>query len=203
MTTPDFAAAFADTRAFVERGIADLCARRPEGTPERLMESMAYSLTAGGKRLRPVLTVQAAALFGIPAVKGVEFGLGFEAACRPGSQVHDPIGYEEGIGFTRASNNAGGLEGGMTNGQPLVIALAMKPIPTLRSPLRTVDLVTHEPREASRERSDVCAVPACGVVAEAEVALVLADAYCRRFGDANMDDLMHALDAYRRRIAGA
>lgn len=143
------------------------------------------------------------ALFSIPAVKGVEFGLGFEAACRPGSQVHDPIGYEEGIGFTRASNNAGGLEGGMTNGQPLVIALAMKPIPTLRSPLRTVDLVTHEPREASRERSDVCAVPACGVVAEAEVALVLADAYCRRFGDANMDDLMHALDAYRRRIAGA
>jgi len=143
------------------------------------------------------------ALFSIPAIKGVGFGLGFDVASRPGSTVHDPIGYEEGRGFTRTSNNAGGLEGGMTNGQPLVMSVAMKPIPTLTTPLATVDLVTHEPRAASRERSDVCAVPACGVVCEAEVALVLADAYCTRFGAANMSDLTTALCAYRARLERA
>ena len=100
-----------------------------------------------------------AALFSIPAIKGVEFGLGFQAAARPGSQVHDPIVLADGE-FRRTSNNAGGLEGGMTTGMPLVITAAMKPIPTLMTPLETVNLDTLCVEEASKERSDVCAVPA-------------------------------------------
>lgn len=141
----------------------------------------------------------AAALFSIPAIKGVEFGLGFEAARRPGSQVHDPIALENGE-FTRTSNNAGGLEGGMTTGLPLVITCAMKPIPTLMKPLATVNLDTLEPAQASRERSDVCAVPAAAVVAEAEVSFALADAYLEKFGHDNMTDIRAAARAYQERL---
>jgi chorismate synthase len=140
-----------------------------------------------------------AALFSIPAIKGVEFGLGFQAAQRPGSQVHDPI-VLSGRKFTRLSNNAGGLEGGMTNGMPLVATCAMKPIPTLSKPLTTVNMDTLEVAQASKERSDVCAVPAAAVVAEAEVAFVLADAYLQQFGDSNMADIHAAIDAYRQRL---
>lgn len=143
----------------------------------------------------------AGALVSIPAIKGVEFGLGFEAAALPGSQVHDEIAFEPGRGFHRSTNRAGGIEGGMTNGEPLVVRAAMKPIPTLMSPLRTVDLVTHEPLAASTERSDVCAVPAAGVVAEAEVAMVLADAYLEKFGGDCIGDIRRSLDAYRARLA--
>jgi len=143
----------------------------------------------------------AGALVSIPAIKGVEFGLGFEAAALPGSQVHDEILFEPGRGFHRATNRAGGIEGGMTNGEHLVVRIAMKPIPTLMSPLRTVDVATREPVAASTERSDVCAVPAAGVVAEAEVAMVLADAYCEKFGRDCLEDMTRALDAYRTRIA--
>ena len=100
-----------------------------------------------------------AALFSIPAIKGVEFGLGFEAARRPGSQVHDPIALDRERGFVRESNNAGGLEGGMTTGMPLVVTAAMKPIPTLMKPLSTVNLDTLEPEQASKERSDVAPCP--------------------------------------------
>lgn len=142
-----------------------------------------------------------AAAFSIPAIKGVEFGLGFEAARRPGSRVHDSIYYSEATGFTRASNNAGGLEGGMTTGEPLVMACAMKPIPTMMQPLDTVDTDTLMPVKASKERSDVCAVPAAAVVAEAEVAFVLADAYLEKFGADVVDDVIAACDAYRERIA--
>ena len=144
-----------------------------------------------------------AALFSIPAIKGVEFGLGFEAARRPGSQVHDPIVLDAGVGFTRSSNNAGGLEGGMSTGLPLIATCAMKPIPTLMSPLATVDLDTLEAVEASKERSDVCAVPACAVVAEAEMAFVLADAYMQKFGCDNMADIRAAIDAYKQRLRTA
>lgn len=140
-----------------------------------------------------------AALFSIPAIKGVEFGLGFEAARRPGSQVHDPIELIEGE-FTRASNNAGGLEGGMTSGMPLVVTAAMKPIPTLMQPLGTVNLDTLEPEEASKERSDVCAVPAAAVVAEGEVAFALANAYLEAFGCTCMADMKAALKAYQKRL---
>ncbi len=142
----------------------------------------------------------ASAVMSVPAIKGVEIGDGFAAAARPGSQVHDPIMFDDARGFFRSSNHAGGVEGGMTNGEPLVVRAAMKPIPTLMKPLPTADLDTHEPVDASRERSDVCAVPAAAVVAEAEVAMVLADAYCAKFGCDCLDDILVALSAYRERI---
>ena len=145
----------------------------------------------------------AAALFTIPAIKGVEFGLGFEASRLPGSQVHDPIKLNPGMGFTRSSNNAGGLEGGMTTGLPLIVACAMKPIPTLMTPLETVNLDTLEPAEASKERSDVCAVPAAAVVAEGEVAFALANAYLEKFGHDNMADIRANLATYKQRLKTA
>ena len=140
-----------------------------------------------------------AALFSIPAIKGVEFGLGFQAAARPGSQVHDPIVLADGE-FRRTSNNAGGLEGGMTTGMPLVITAAMKPIPTLMTPLETVNLDTLCVEEASKERSDVCAVPAAAVVAEGEVAFALANAYLEAFGDTCMADIKANIKAYKARL---
>ncbi|WP_304427084.1 chorismate synthase [uncultured Adlercreutzia sp.] len=139
------------------------------------------------------------ALFSIPAIKGVEFGLGFEAARRPGSQVHDPIVLADGD-FIRASNNAGGLEGGMTSGMPLIATVAMKPIPTLMTPLETVNLDTLDVEEASKERSDVCAVPAAAVVAEGEVAFALANAYLEAFGDTCMADIKANIKAYKARL---
>lgn len=141
-----------------------------------------------------------AALFSIPAMKGVEFGLGFEAARRPGSKVHDEIVLDEKIGFVRKTNNAGGLEGGMTTGMPLIITVAMKPIPTLTMPLKTVNLDTLEVAEASKERSDTCAVPAAAVVGESEVALVLANAYMKKFGCDNMTDIKANIAAFKERI---
>lgn len=141
-----------------------------------------------------------AALFSIPAMKGVEFGLGFEAARRPGSKVHDEIILDEKNGFVRKTNNAGGLEGGMTTGMPLIITAAMKPIPTLTIPLNTVNLDTLEIAEASKERSDTCAVPAAAVVGESEVALVLANAYLEKFGSDNMTDIKANIASFKERI---
>lgn len=141
-----------------------------------------------------------AALFSIPAMKGVEFGLGFEAARRPGSKVHDEIILDEKNGFVRKTNNAGGLEGGMTTGMPLIITVAMKPIPTLTIPLNTVNLDTLEIAEASKERSDTCAVPAAAVVGESEVALVLANAYLEKFGSDNMTDIKANIASFKERI---
>ncbi|MFZ5625010.1 MAG: chorismate synthase [Gemmatimonadota bacterium] len=139
-------------------------------------------------------------LMSIPAVKGVEIGMGFEAARRPGSQVHDPIAPgERGTvtgGFRRLSNNAGGLEGGMTTGEPLVVRLAMKPIATLMSPLKTVDLTTGAEANAQSERSDVTAVPAMGVIAEALVALVLADAMLEKFGGDSLGEMKRNVASY-------
>ena len=132
-------------------------------------------------------------LMSIPAVKGVEIGLGFEAARRPGSAVHDPIESGPAIdgrgAFRRRTNNAGGLEGGMTTGEPLLIRIGMKPISTLMAPLPTVDLVAQAPAQAQSERSDVTAVPAMGVIAEALVAIVLADAMLEKFGGDSMAEL--------------
>lgn len=141
-----------------------------------------------------------AALFSIPAMKGVEFGLGFEAARRSGSKVHDEIILDEKNGFVRKTNNAGGLEGGMTTGMPLIITVAMKPIPTLTIPLNTVNLDTLELAEASKERSDTCAVPAAAVVGESEVALVLANAYLEKFGSDNMTDIKANIASFKERI---
>jgi chorismate synthase len=157
-------------------------------------------------------------LMSIPAVKGVEIGMGFEAARRPGSAVHDPIAMDdrretrdEGApssmvqplsvpdpraGFRRLGNNAGGLEGGMTTGEPLVVRVAMKPISTLMSPLKTVNLATGGEANAQSERSDVTAVPAMGVIAEALVALVLADAMLEKFGGDSLAETRRNLDSY-------
>ncbi len=140
------------------------------------------------------------AVFSIPAIKGVEFGLGFDTAARDGSQVHDPVKLDKQAGFVRPSNNAGGLEGGMTTGMPLIMTAAMKPIPTLTTPLDTINLDTLEEEKASKERSDTCAVPACAVVAESEVAFVLAEAYLEKFGRDNMTDIKAAVKAYRQRL---
>ncbi len=142
----------------------------------------------------------AAAVVSIPAIKGFEIGDGFSAARVPGSSAHDEIRFEDGR-YVRPTNRAGGVEGGMTNGEPLVIRAAMKPIPTLMRPLASVDLITHEVIDASKERSDVCAVPAAAVVAEAEVAFVLAQAYLDKFGHDCLDDIIGARDAYLARIA--
>jgi len=140
----------------------------------------------------------AQALMSIPAVKGVELGLGFEAARRKGSEVHDEIL----PGFARATNRAGGTEGGMTTGEPLVLRVAMKPISTLMSPLKTVDLKTGGPAQAQSERSDVTAVPALGVIAEAMVAIVLTEALLEKFGGDALSELKRNVDGYLAQVRG-
>lgn len=141
----------------------------------------------------------AKAVMSIQAIKGVEFGLGFGCALRPGSEVHDEIAYS-GF-FSHLSNNAGGIEGGMTNGEPLVVRAAMKPIPTLYNPLRTVDITDKSEKKATVERSDICAVPACSVVVEAAVKFEIAKAFIDKFGGDCMDDLKSSYDAYLKRIS--
>src|ERR1700728_463868 len=139
-------------------------------------------------------------ILSIQAMKGVAIGDGFHVAGVPGSEAHDEIFYSELRGYYRETNRAGGLEGGMTNGEPLIVRGAMKPLPTLTKPLRSIDISTHAPAEALRERTDSCTVPAAGVVGEAMVALVLADAYRRKFGGDHIDDVRQALAYYRERI---
>ncbi|WP_258359265.1 chorismate synthase [Moorella sulfitireducens (nom. illeg.)] len=139
----------------------------------------------------------AQALMSIPAIKGVEIGAGFELATIPGSRAHDAIAYREECGFYHPTNRAGGLEGGMTNGETLVLRAAMKPIPTLMRPLPSVDFLTKEPATAAVERSDVCAVPAAAVVAWAAVAWVLAGAVLEKFGGDHLPEIQGRLAAYR------
>jgi chorismate synthase len=136
------------------------------------------------------------ALMSIQAIKAVEIGAGFGAASRFGSEVMDEIFSAPEGGIRRTTNNAGGIEGGMTNGMPILLRAAMKPIPTLRKPLRSVDLVTGDPVEAAYERSDVCAVPAAGVIAEAMTALVLADAVLEKHGGDSMAETERNLASY-------
>ena len=143
----------------------------------------------------------AQAVLSIQAIKAVSIGDGTEVAGLPGSEAHDEIFYDDTRGYYRETNRAGGLEGGMTTGAPVVLRASMKPLPTLTKPLRSVDIATHEPAEALRERTDSCTVPAAGVVGEAMVAFVLADAYRRKFGGDHIDDVRAALDAYEGRIA--
>ncbi len=146
----------------------------------------------------------AQAVMSIQAVKGVELGLGFRGAYRPGSEVHDPIERDDVLDragrMGRTSNRAGGLEGGITTGQPLVVRGALKPISTLRKPLGSVDLRDGSPGEAARERSDVCAVPAAGVIGEAMVALVVADALLEKFGGDSVGELRRNVDGYVRHL---
>ncbi len=153
---------------------------RVEGLPFGLGTHAQWDRKLDGRLAQAVMAVQ--------AIKGVEIGLGFEAARRPGSQVHDPIVYDAAqkdspnLGYARPTNNAGGLEAGMTNGQPLVIRAAKKPISTLRKPLDSINLATKQPEAASYERSDVCAVPAASVIVENVVAFEVACALVDKFG---------------------
>ncbi|HEU0014414.1 MAG TPA: chorismate synthase [Longimicrobium sp.] len=174
-------------------GIVEVVAR---GVPAGLGSHVAWDRKLDGRI--------AGALMSIHAIKGVEIGLGFEGAMRPGSRVHDPItldaGQARGGGFGRAGNHAGGLEGGITTGQPIVARAAMKPISTLMRPLGTVDLRTGAAAEAVRERSDVCAVPAAGVVAEAMLAIVLAAAVLEKFGGDSLHELRRNFAGYLEQI---
>jgi chorismate synthase len=160
---------------------------RVDGLPIGLGTHAQWDRKLDGRLAQAVMAVQ--------AIKGVEIGLGFEAARRRGSQVHDAIGYDASgrdsatLGFTRPTNNAGGLEAGMTNGQPLVVRAAMKPISTLRKPLGSVNLRTKQPEEAAYERSDVCAVSAASVIVENVVAFEVAAAFIDKFGGDSVEEM--------------
>lgn len=142
----------------------------------------------------------AGAVASIQSVKGVAIGEAWDVAGRPGSDAHDEIFWSQERGYHRETNHAGGLEGGMTNGQPLSVRAAIKPISTLTKPLRSVDTETREPAQALRERTDSTVVPAAAVVAEAMVCLTLARCYREKFGGDHIDDALAALDAYKKRI---
>jgi chorismate synthase len=140
------------------------------------------------------------AMLSIQAVKGCGIGDGFDLAGRPGSAAHDEIFYSDERGYYRETNRSGGVEGGMTTGEPVIVRCGMKPLPTLTKPLRSVDIATREPAGALRERTDSCTVPAAGVVGEAMLAIVLADAYRAKFGGDHIDDVRAAVAAYEQRI---
>jgi chorismate synthase len=142
----------------------------------------------------------AQAMMSIHAMKGVEIGDGFDLGARVGSQAHDEIFWDEQHGYFRETNRAGGIEGGMTTGDPVVVRVAMKPLPTLTKPLRSVDTETKAPAQALRERTDSCTVPAAGVVGEAMLALELARACREKFGGDSMQDVLAAVDHYKARI---
>jgi len=160
---------------------------RVEGLPFGLGTHAQWDRKLDGRLAQAVMAVQ--------AIKGVEIGMGFEAARRRGSEVHDPIHYDPAaretptLGFVRPTNNAGGLEAGMTNGQPLVVRAAKKPISTLRKALDSVNLTTKESETANYERSDVCAVPAAGVILENVVAFEVACALCEKFGNDSLAEM--------------
>jgi len=164
-----------------------------EGVPVGLGSHVQWDRKLDGRIAQAVVSIN--------AFKGVEFGLGFEAGRRPGSQVHDPIMYERGRGFYRASNNAGGIEGGMTTGEPIIVRGVMKPIPTLYKPLASVDIDTKEPFLAQVERSDTCAVPAASVVMEHVVAWEVARAFLEKFGGDSMEEIRANYENYLRQVA--
>jgi chorismate synthase len=167
---------------------------RVDGLPIGLGTHAQWDRKLDGRLAQAVMAVQ--------AIKGVEIGLGFEAARRRGSQVHDPIRYDPALretrqlGFTRPTNNAGGLEAGMTNGQALVVRAAMKPIATLRKPLESVNLVTKQTEEAAYERSDVCAVSAASVILENVVAFTVAEALVEKFGGDSVAEMRARWDLF-------
>ncbi len=142
----------------------------------------------------------AQAVLSINAIKGVEFGAGFEGAARPGSEFHDQIDYADGR-FRHLTNRAGGLTGGVTNGEPIDLRVAIKPISTMKKPMQSIDLKTKEKVEAHYERSDVCVVPAAGVIGEAVVALTLTDAFLEKFGGDSMEELERNYRSYMESIA--
>jgi len=167
---------------------------RVEGLPFGLGTHAQWDRKLDGRIAQAVMAVQ--------AIKGVEIGLGFEAARRPGSKVHDPILYDESqkdtntLGYSRPTNNAGGLEAGMTNGQPLVVRAAKKPISTLRKPLESINLETKEAELANYERSDVCAVSAAGIIIENVVAFEVATALVEKFGNDSVQEMLARRDLF-------
>jgi len=165
---------------------------RAFGVPPGLGSHVSWDVRLDGQLAQAVMSIH--------AMKGVGVGEGFDLAPLPGSQAHDEIFWSEEAGWRRETNRAGGIEGGMTNGEPVVVRGAMKPLPTLTKPLRSVDIATKEPAQALRERTDSCTVPAAAVVAEAMVALVLASACRAKFGGDHIDDAVAARDAYLARI---
>ncbi len=188
-----------------EAMIAEIeAAKADRDTLGGVVEVLAYGVPAGlGSHVhwdRKLDALLAGALMSIPAIKAVEVGDGFRTAARRGSEAHDEIHHGD-QGFTRATDRAGGTEGGITTGQAMRVRAAMKPLSTLMRPLATVDVVTKEADQAFRERSDVCAVPAAGVVAEQMVALILAQELQRKFGGDTVADLVAALERYRKRLA--
>jgi len=164
-----------------------------EGAPAGLGSHVHWDRKLDARIARAVVSIQ--------AFKGVEIGIGFEAARRKGSEVHDEILWAEDRGFYRATNRAGGFEGGMTTGERIVVRGVMKPIPTLYKPLRSVDIETKKPFAASIERSDSCAVPAACVVAENVVAWEVAQALTEKFPADTMPELIEQVEQYRKRIA--
>lgn len=169
------------------------------GVPPGLGSYAQWDQRLDGRLARAVMSVQ--------AIKGVEIGLGFGASGRPGSEVHDSIYYDKNLaekgltgGFYRRTNNAGGLEGGITNGEPVVLRAAMKPIPTLRKPLSSVELATKGTVQAAAERSDVCAVPAASVVLEAVVGFEIAQAFMEKFGGDSIEETKRNFDGYLRQV---
>jgi chorismate synthase len=142
----------------------------------------------------------AGAVMSLQAVKAVEIGAGVTAASSPGSAVHDEIGYGAATGFTRSRNNAGGIEGGVSNGEDIIVRGYLKPISTLRRPLQSVDFASREPVKAAYERSDVCVVPAAGVAAEAMVALTLARCALEKFGGDSMMETLRNLKGYLEQV---
>ncbi|WP_019122448.1 chorismate synthase [Brevibacillus massiliensis] len=160
-----------------------------EGVPIGLGSHVQWDRKLDGRLAQAVMSIQ--------AFKGVEIGIGFKAAELPGSQVHDEITWQAETGYRRRTNRAGGLEGGMTTGMPVVVRGVMKPIPTLYKPLMSVDIDNKEPFSASIERSDSCAVPAASVVAEAVVAWEIARALCEKFDSDSLDDMLENVRKYR------
>jgi chorismate synthase len=167
---------------------------RVDGVPFGLGTHTQWDRKLRGRLAQAVMSVQ--------AFWGVEFGLGFEAARRKGSSVHDPIQFdparvsEPHLGYVRPTNNAGGLEGGMTNGQPIILRAAKKPISTLRKPLESINLATKQPEAAEYERSDVCAVPAASVIVENVVAFEIANAFVEKFGGDSLDEMRDRYDQF-------
>src|SRR5438876_6386502 len=165
---------------------------RAFGVPPGLGSYVSWDARLDGRLAQAIMSIQ--------AMKGVGIGEGFDLAPLPGSQAHDEIFWSDERGYHRETDRAGGLEGGMTTGSALVVRGAMKPLPTLTKPLRSVDTETKEPAQALRERTDSTVVPAAGVVGEAMTALVLAQGYREKFGGDHIDDAVAAFDAYRERI---
>ena len=172
---------------------------RVEGLPVGLGTHAQWDRKLDGRIAQAVMAVQ--------AIKGVEIGLGFEAARRPGSKVHDEIHYDPeqkhlpSLGYVRPTNNAGGLEGGMTNGQPLIVRAAKKPISTLRKPLDSIRMDTKQPQRANYERSDVCAISAASVIVEHVVAIEIAAALIEKFGGDSVQEIRARYDLYLRQAA--